>query len=269
MCVSLEHPKLFVPANRRHLRYVAISTGRGLRTSLGYVEMGHCNAAARVKVIIGSALVHWEKDMMFSILRSMRSSCRRLSTDQDPVWAKGAFLSFLIMMIFTQHLNAQQILQTIEPGIGFSQFKQWAIENKLVFESFTKDSLVVRDTGIKQWESIRIQVRFCGGDDYAGKASNITIQQLFEPTIDVITIQRDYVEFLSGKAASDGKMPGTFSVRRDRNDGTGEGIAVDQEGKTGFWEVGLFKRQIDSLNKSGKNQLAMLQTVRRRDSVCQ
>jgi hypothetical protein len=28
------------------------------------------------------------------------------------------------------------------------------------------------------------QVRFCGGDDYAGKASNITIQQLFNPSGD-------------------------------------------------------------------------------------
>ena len=49
------------------------------------------------------------------------------------------------------------ILQKLEPGIRYSQFKQWAIENKLVFESFTKDSMVVRDTGTEQLESIRIQ----------------------------------------------------------------------------------------------------------------
>ena len=170
-------------------------------------------------------------------------------------------------MVLTQPLLAQtpptQFLQTVEPGIGFSQFKQWAIEHKLVFESFTKDSLIVRDTGMQQWESVRIQVRFCGGDDYSGKASNIIIQQLFNPKIDAVTLQRDYVEFLSGKAAADGKLPGTFSTRRDRNDGSGDGIAISQEGKAGFWEVGLFKKT------DGKNDFALIQTVRRKDSVCQ
>ena len=207
--------------------------------------------------------------MTGSIRQPAGLSYRRSETSRDKLRKRGGFLSFILLILFTQNLHAQQILQTVEPGIGFSQFKQWAIENKLVFESFTKDSLIVRDTGVTQWESIRIQVRFCGGDDYAGKASNITIQQLFEPKIDVVTMQRDYVEFLSGKAAADGKMPGAFSVRRDKNEGTGDGIAVSQDGKTGFWEVGLFKRQIDPLNKNGKSELAMLQTVRRRESVCQ
>jgi hypothetical protein len=173
--------------------------------------------------------------------------------------------TFLVFMALTApaHSQGTQILQTVEPGIGFSQFKQWAIENKLVFESFTKDSLIVRDTGIQQWESVRIQVRFCGGDDYSGKASNIIIQQLFAPKVDVVIMQREYVEFLGGKAAADGKIPGTFSMRRDRNDGSGEGLAMSQEGKSGFWEVGLFKKA------EGKDGLAMLQTVRRRDSICQ
>ena len=176
-----------------------------------------------------------------------------------------SILSVLMLLVLTAPALAQiaPVLQAVEPGIGFSQFKQWAIENKLVFESFTKDSLIVRDTGIQQRESVRIQVRFCGGDDYSGKASNIIIQQLFNPKIDVVTLQRDYVEFLSGKAAADGKMPGTFSIRRDRNDGSGEGLAMSQEGKSGFWEVGLFKKT------DGKNDFAMLQTVRRRDSICQ
>ena len=125
--------------------------------------------------------------------------------------------------------------------------------------------MIVRDTGMKEWESIRIQVRFCGGDDYAGKASNITIQQLLKPNIDAVILQRDYIEFLGGKAASDGKISGTFSVRRDRNDGTGEGLAVSAEGKAGFWEVGLFRKIID---RDGKD-LAMVQTVRRRETICQ
>jgi hypothetical protein len=189
---------------------------------------------------------------------------RFLSCLKTPqAWKSASVPSLLILMVVTQPLFAQipptQFLQTIEPGIGFSQFKQWAVERKLVFETFTKDSLIVRDTGMQHLESVRIQVRFCGGDDYSGKASNIIIQQLFNSKIDAVVLQRDYVEFLSGKATSDGKIPGTFSVRRDRNDGSGEGIAMSQEGKAGFWEVGLFK----------KNDLAMIQTVRRKDSICQ
>jgi hypothetical protein len=174
--------------------------------------------------------------------------------------------SLLILMALMQPSTAQipptQFLQTVEPGIGYSQFKQWAIEHKLVFESFTKDSLIVRDSGLQQWESVRIQVRFCGGDDYSGKASNIIIQQLFTPKIDSVTLQRDYIEFLKEKTAPDDKTPPTFSVRRDRNDGSGEGIAISQDGKTGFWEVGLFKKT------DGKTDFALIQTVRRRDTIC-
>jgi hypothetical protein len=180
---------------------------------------------------------------------------------------KALVSPLLMLVILTQPLLAQipptQFLQTVEPGIGFSQFKQWAIEHKLVFESFTKDALIVRDTGMQQWESVRIQVRFCNGDDYAGKASNIIIQQLFNSKIDAVILQRDYVEFLGGKAAADGKIAGTFSVRRDRNDGSGDGIAIGQEGKAGFWEVGLFKKT------DGKSDFALIQTVRRKDAVCQ
>jgi hypothetical protein len=183
------------------------------------------------------------------------------------VLKKASVSSLLILVGLTQPLLAQgtptQLLQTVEPGIGFSQFKQWAIEHKLVFESFTKDALIVRDTGMQQRDSVRIQVRFCGGDDYSGKASNIIIQQLFNSKIDAVVLQRDYVEFLSGKAAADGKIPGTFSVRRDRNDGSGDGIAINQEGKAGFWEVGLFKKT------DGTNDFALIQTVRRKDAVCQ
>jgi hypothetical protein len=169
-----------------------------------------------------------------------------------------------LLGFFLQAAEAQQILQTLEPGMGYARFKQWAIENQLVFENFTKDSLVVRDEGLKTWESIRIQVRFCGGDDYSGRASSITIQQLFKPQIDVVAMQRDYVEFLSGKP-TEGKFPGTFSVRRDRKEGSGDGLAVSQETeKKEYWEVGLFKK--DAPNDV---HLALLQTIRRRDSICQ
>jgi hypothetical protein len=165
---------------------------------------------------------------------------------------------------------AQSLLKMLEPGIGYSQFKQWAIENKLVFEAFTKDSMIVRDASLNQWESIRIQARFCGGDDYAGRATNLIIQQFFDATNkdsssnnsgadQIVATQRDYIEFLSGKAESDGKLSGAFSLRRDRNDGTGTGLAIGQEGKAGFWEVGLFR----------KDRFYLLQTVRRKEAVCQ
>ncbi len=176
-----------------------------------------------------------------------------------------ASLSGLLAVSFNlvgQRAEAQQVLQTVTPGIGYARFKQWAVENQLVFENFTKDSLVVRDTGLKQWETIRIQAHFCGGDDYSGKASNIIIQQLFPPKIDVVAMQRDYVEFLAGKANADGKLPGTFSARRDRKDGN-DGLALSQESEKGFWEVGLFKKG------ESRDEFALLQTTLRRDSVCQ
>jgi hypothetical protein len=115
-----------------------------------------------------------------------------------PRWRVFSLASFLVCMsIVTAH--AEQMLQVLEPGMGYSRFKQWAIENNLVFENFTKDSLVVRDTGLQVWESIRIQARFCAGDDYSGKASSLVIQQIFKPEIDAVVTQRDYVEFLAGK----------------------------------------------------------------------
>jgi len=88
--------------------------------------------------------------------------------------------------------SAQEILQVLEPGIGFSRFKQWAIENKLVFENFTKDSLVVRDTGLSTWESIRIQARFCAEMIIAAKHrassfSNYSSQKLTLWSLSAIT----------------------------------------------------------------------------------
>lgn len=166
--------------------------------------------------------------------------------------------------------KAETVLKKLEPGIGYSQFKQWAIENKLVFENFTKDSMMVRDDAAHDSQFMRIQVRFCGGDDYAGRASNITIQQAFDATSEpgssnnsnadkLIQMHRDYIEYLSGAADTEGKFSSNFSVRRDRNDGSGTGVAVSQDGKAGFWEVGLFR----------KGSAFVLQTIRRKDSVCQ
>ena len=77
-------------------------------------------------------------------------------------------------------------------------------------------------------------------------------------------MQRDYVEFLSGKPSAEGKFTGNFSVRRDRKDGNGDGLAVSQDGEKGYWEVGLFRRDV-----SADVHFAILQTIRRRDSICQ
>ena len=62
-------------------------------------------------------------------------------------------LSFVIVVVLLADLSlrcaqAQQILQVLEPGIGYARFKQWTVESQLIFENFTKDSLVVRDTGL-------------------------------------------------------------------------------------------------------------------------
>jgi hypothetical protein len=72
-------------------------------------------------------------------------------------------------------------------------------------------------------------------------------------------MQGDYIEYLSGAADADGKFSGNFSVRRDHSDGSGVGTAVSQDGKAGFWEVGLFRR----------GGAFLLQTSRRKKSVCQ
>jgi hypothetical protein len=77
-------------------------------------------------------------------------------------------LTLLTGVVFLVHIHiasaeAQQILQALEPGIGYSRFKQWAIENTLVFENFTKESLIVRDTGLRQWETTRRRNPQIGG----------------------------------------------------------------------------------------------------------
>ena len=129
---------------------------------------------------MGIVLRRPKSRLLQSIAKRGKSSWKQMSS------------SLALLLFCLQSAGAQQILQTLEPGMGYARFKQWAIENKMVFENFTKDSLIARDTGLRTWESIRIQVRFCGGDDYSGKASNIIIQQLFKPEIDVVaTAQRE------------------------------------------------------------------------------
>jgi hypothetical protein len=151
--------------------------------------------------------------------------------------------------------SIDDLIKTLEPGIGYSKFKQWVIDNKLVYESFTKDQLTVRDAGVRQGFSLRILARFCAGDDYAGRASQLTIQQLFQNPVDALMALRDASETLSG-SGKEGRLLGQFGVRRDRNEGP-RGIAILQEGEKGSWEIGLFT-----------TPNFMVQIIRRRDAIC-
>ena len=50
-------------------------------------------------------------------------------------------LGFVFLILSGWCSEAQQtMLQVLEPGIGYARFKQWAVDNQLVFENFTKDS---------------------------------------------------------------------------------------------------------------------------------
>jgi hypothetical protein len=75
-------------------------------------------------------------------------------------------LMLLVGVFLQTPAKAETILKTLEPGIGYSQFKQWVIANKLVFENFTKDSMLVRDEAPHDSQFMKIQIRFCGGDDF-------------------------------------------------------------------------------------------------------
>jgi hypothetical protein len=152
-------------------------------------------------------------------------------------------------------------LKNLEPGIGYAKFKQWANDNKLVFESFTKDQLTVRDTGLREGYSLRIFVRFCGGDDYAGRGSSITAQQVYAKAPEAIQAWRDGVELLGGPSV-EGRFPGQYIVRRDRQDSglPAPGLAISQESDKGSWELGLFSVEHDAF---------LLQIVRRKESVCE
>jgi len=193
----------------------------------------------------------------------MRSAWTRMKARRT---AMPLAIAGILLGAYYSKAQTQDILKKVEPGIGYSQFKQWAIDNQLVFEGFTKDSMIVRDTGMRSSQSIRIQIRFCGGDDYSGRASTINIQQRFQPQpkiealLAAVTTQRDYVEFLAGKADPEGKFSGVFNVRRDQKNGS-DGLAIiqDTDKDKGHWEVGLFK--------SSETEL-LLQTIRRKDSIC-
>ncbi len=181
------------------------------------------------------------------------------------IWRRGVLIAFLAVAgqspCYAQ--STEDLIKALEPGIGYSKFKQWAIENKLVFESFTKDQLTVRDFGVREGFSLRIFARFCGGDDYAGRGSSITIQQVYKDAAEALTALRDGAEILAGPPV-EGRFPGQFNVRRDLPDNgpASAGIAILQESDKGSWELGLF-----AVRNDGKDAF-LIQVIRRKEAIC-
>jgi hypothetical protein len=166
--------------------------------------------------------------------------------------------------------QAQELLKALEPGTGYSRLKQWAIEQKLVFENFTRDSLVItgsfRESDDSSAYTIHIVSRFCAGDDYAGKAYNTTLQQFAEigarqdrfPGVqDVFAKHRKYIDALAGKSSEDGRFSGDYKIRRERRSDL-KGLAVVTSSNQGSWEVGLF----------ADKSLLIIQVIRIRDELC-
>jgi len=122
-----------------------------------------------------------------------------------------------------------------EPGIGYSRLKKWAIDSKLVFENYTKDLIVIRDNAMGFVPSVSVFAHFCAGDDYAGKANNIIIQENFtnqgsaiEGSREALEKERRYIELLAG-APQDDKFKGNYSIRPEKKDSTGHGVSIQGE----------------------------------------
>jgi hypothetical protein len=126
----------------------------------------------------------------------------------------GASVTFTAAMV-SQGLAAQELLKAIEPGTGYSRLKQWAVEHGLVFEKFTKDTLVIlgsyRENDDTKPYGSHLLARFCAGDDYSGRAYSITLQQVADidnqrdaiPVHEIFTKHRKYIDVLAGKTTDD------------------------------------------------------------------
>jgi hypothetical protein len=44
-----------------------------------------------------------------------------------------ATLAFVLSLHFCHGQTTEELLKSLEPGIGYAKFKQWANDNKLVF----------------------------------------------------------------------------------------------------------------------------------------
>jgi hypothetical protein len=169
------------------------------------------------------------------------------------------------LCFFPLQARGQELLKIIEPGTGYSRMKQWTIEHQLVFENFTKDSLVIggkfQDSGQREY-TIKLRVRFCAGDDYSGRAFDSILQEYAQPTPvaavqDAFAKERKYVDILAGTSSETGGFEGNYSLRREQLEGI-KGLAVGRNSEQGAWEVGLF----------ANDQIILLQTKRGREQLC-
>jgi hypothetical protein len=173
-------------------------------------------------------------------------------------------LILITAAVYSTSATAQEAIQVLEPGIGYSRLKQWALNSNLVFENYTKDTIIIRDNGIAFIPTIKVFAHFCAGDDYAGKANNIIIQENFsegpsEGSREALKKERRYIEFLAG-APQDEKFKGSYNIRPERKDSTSgaPGISIQGESEKGKWEVGVFLYA----------NYTQLQIIRNKDALC-
>ncbi len=178
---------------------------------------------------------------------------------------KTASLLIALTLLLGESAPAQELLKAIEPGTGYSRLKQWAIQNNLLFENFTKDTLIIRgpfrDGGHQQY-GIKILARFCAGDDYSGRLYSATLQEFIEnrqkdDVSDAFGKERQYLDILAGKTSEQGQFEGDYKIRREKLQDF-KGVAVGKTSDQGSWEVGLFFG----------SELMLVQTNRNKDEIC-
>jgi hypothetical protein len=188
----------------------------------------------------------------------------RWSYSKTSCWV---LLSVSMMLMAPAH--GQELLKAIEPGTGYSRMKQWAIDHDLLFENFTKDSLVISGQFQEAGDAIVYQVhllsKFCAGDDYAGRAYSTALQQIVRTDSkgddrslqQIFEKHRQYVEALAGKPSEEGRFPGDYKLRRERVTEQ-RGVAVGYSSAQGDWELGMFFRE----------PYLMIQVLRSKDELC-
>jgi hypothetical protein len=173
-------------------------------------------------------------------------------------------LILIAAAVYAPAAIAQEPIQILEPGIGYSRLKKWAIDSKLVFENYTKDLIVIRDNAMGFVPSVSVFAHFCAGDDYAGKANNIIIQENFtnqgsaiEGSREALEKERRYIELLAGAPQYE-KFKGNYFIRPEKKDSTGHGVSIQGESEKGKWEIGIFLYQ----------NYTQVQVIRNKDALC-
>jgi hypothetical protein len=153
-----------------------------------------------------------------------------------------------ISTVSTTAAKGQELLKAIEPGTGYSRMKQWAIEHRLLFENFTKDSLVIvgefQEKDDRITNEVHILAKFCAGDDYAGRAFSTTLQQASrtdnrETLPQMFGKHRFYLEALAGKPSQEGSFPGNYTLRPAKAPDQ-KGVSAKSSSNEGSWELGMF-----------------------------